>query len=209
MEDILDLYAESYQPAFPVICFDEVPYQMVSETRLPLPMQSGKPQRYDFEYKREGTCNLFMFLQPLVGWRHVKVTDRRTKQDFAFCMHDLAEIHFPEAEKIRVVLDNLNTHTPAAFYETFPPEQARRLTKKLEFHYTPEHSSWLNMAEVEISVLTGQCLDRRLGNQEIIAREVAAWEAERNNSKATIDWRFTIPNARDKLKRLYPIKDEQ
>jgi len=209
MEDILDLYAESYQPAFPVICFDEVPYQMVSETRLPLPMQSGMPQRYDFEYKREGTCNLFMFLQPLVGWRHVKVTDRRTKQDFAFCMHDLAEIHFPEAEKIRVVLDNLNTHTPAAFYETFPPEQARRLTKKLEFHYTPEHSSWLNMAEVEISVLTGQCLDRRLGNQEIIAREVAAWEAERNNSKATIDWRFTIPNARDKLKRLYPIKDEQ
>lgn len=209
MEDILDLYAESYQPAFPVICFDEVPYQMVSETRLPLPMQSGKPQRYDFEYNREGTCNLFMFLQPLVGWRHVKVTDRRTKQDFAFCMHDLAEIHFPEAEKIRVVLDNLNTHTPAAFYETFPPEQARRLTKKLEFHYTPEHSSWLNMAEVEISVLTGQCLDRRLGNQEIIAREVAAWEAERNNSKATIDWRFTIPNARDKLKRLYPIKDEQ
>lgn len=209
MEDILDLYAESYQPAFPVICFDEVPYQMVSETRLPLPMQSGMPQRYDFEYKREGTCNLFMFLQPLVGWRHVKVTDRRTKQDFAFCMHDLAEIHFPEAEKIRVVLDNLNTHTPAAFYETFPPEQARRLTKKLEFHYTPEHSSWLNMAEVEISVLTGQCLDRRLGNQEIIAREVAAWEVERNNSKATIDWRFTIPNARDKLKRLYPIKDEQ
>ena len=209
MEDILDLYAESYQPAFPVICFDEVPYQMVSETRLPLPMQSGTPQRYEFEYKREGTCNLFMFLQPLVGWRHVKVTDRRTKQDFAFCMHDLAEIHFPEAEKIRVVLDNLNTHTPAAFYETFPPEQARRLTKKLEFHYTPEHSSWLNMAEVEISVLTGQCLDRRLGNQEIIAREVAAWEAERNNSKATIDWRFTIPNARDKLKRLYPIKDEQ
>jgi len=209
MEDILDLYAESYQPAFPVICFDEVPYQMVSETRLPLPMQSGMPQRYDFEYKREGTCNLFMFLQPLVGWRHVKVTDRRTKPDFAFCMHDLAEIHFPEAEKIRVVLDNLNTHTPAAFYETFPPEQARRLTKKLEFHYTPEHSSWLNMAEVEISVLTGQCLDRRLGNQEIIARQVAAWEAERNNSKATIDWRFTIPNARDKLKRLYPIKDEQ
>jgi len=191
-----------------VICFDEVPYQMVSETRLPLPMQSGIPQRYDFEYKREGTCNLFMFLQPLVGWRHVKVTDRRTKQDFAFCMHDLAEIHFPEAEKIRVVLDNLNTHTPAAFYETFPPEQARRLTKKLEFHYTPEHSSWLNMAEVEISVLTEQCLDRRLGSQEIVAREVGAWEAERNNIKATIDWRFTIPNARDKLKRLYPIKEE-
>lgn len=209
MEDILDLYAEPYQEAFPTICFDEVPYQLVSETRLPLPLHSGKPMRYDFEYRREGTCNLFMFLQPLVGWRHVKVTDRRTKQDFSFCMHDLVEIHFPEAEKIRVVLDNLNTHTPAAFYETFPPEQARRLTKKLEFHYTPEHSSWLNMAEVEISVLTEQCLDRRLGNQEIVAREVAAWETERNNIKATIDWRFTIPNARDKLKRLYPIRDEQ
>jgi len=172
-------------------------------------MQTGTPQRYDYEYKREGTCNLFMFLQPLLGWRHVKVADRRTKQDFALCMNDLADIHFPEAKKIRVVLDNLNTHTPAAFYETFPPEQARRLTKKLEFHYTPEHSSWLNMAEVEISVLTEQCLDRRLGNQEIVTSEVGAWEVDRNNSKATIDWRFTIPNARDKLKRLYPVKDEQ
>ena len=209
MEDILDLYAEPYQPAFPVICFDEVPYQMVSETRMPLPMQNGTPQRYDFEYKREGTCNLFMFLQPLMGWRHVKVTDRRTKQDFALCMNDLAEIHFPEAEKIRVVLDNLNTHTPAAFYESFPPEQARQLTKKLEFHYTPEHSSWLNMAEVEISVLTEQCLIRRLGSQEIVTREVGAWEVERNNIKATIDWRFTIPNARNKLKRLYPVNDVQ
>ena len=209
MEDLLDLYAEPYQPAFPVICFDEVPYQMVSETRLPLPIQNGTPQRYDYEYKREGTCNLFMFLQPLLGWRHVKVTGRRTKQDFAGCMHDLAEIHFPKAEKIRVALDNLNTHTPAAFYETFPPEQARQLTKKLEFHYTPEHSSWLNMAEVEISVLTEQCLDRRLGSQETVIKEIDAWEAERNNSKATIDWRFTIPNARNKLKRLYPMKDEQ
>lgn len=208
MEDILDLYAEPYQPAFPVICFDEVPYQMVSETRLPLPMQSGRPQRFDFEYKREGTCNLFMFLQPLVAWRHVKVTDRRTKRDFALCMHDLTEIHFPEAERIRVVLDNLNTHTPAAFYETFPPEQARQLTKKLEFHYTPEHSSWLNMAEVEISVLTEQCLNRRLGSKEIVTSEVGAWETARNNIKATIDWRFTIPNARDKLKRLYPVNDE-
>jgi len=150
-----------------------------------------------------------MFLQPLSGWRHVKVTNRRTKQDFAMCMHDLTDIHFPAAKKIRVVLDNLNTHTPAAFYETFPPEQARRLTKKLEFHYTPAHSSWLNMAEVEISVLTQQCLDRRLGNQEIVTSEVGAWEVDRNNSKATIDWRFTIPNARDKLKRLYPVKDEQ
>jgi hypothetical protein len=208
MEDILDLYAEPYQPAFPVICFDEVPYQMVSETRLPLPTQNGKPLRYDFEYQREGTCNLFMFLQPLAGWRHVKVTDRRTKQDFAYCMKDLADIHFPEAKKIRVVLDNLNTHSPAAFYEAFAPEQARQLTKIFEFHYTPEHSSWLNMAEVEISVLTEQCLDRRLGSEETVKREVSAWEAERNATKATIDWRFTIPNARDKLKKLYPVKDE-
>jgi hypothetical protein len=209
MEDILDLYAEPYQPAFPVICFDEVPYQMVSETRLPLPMQTGKPLRFDFEYQREGTCNLFMFLQPLAGWRHVKVTDRRTKQDFAWCMKDVVEIHFPEAKKIRVVLDNLNTHSPAAFYEAFPPEQARQLTRKLEFHYTPEHSSWLNMAEVEISVLTSQCLDRRLSSKKIVESEVGAWEADRNAAKATIDWRFTIPNARDKLKKLYPVREEQ
>jgi hypothetical protein len=208
MEDILDLYAEPYQPAFPVICFDEVPYQLVSEIKEPLPMQNGKPLRYDYEYRREGTCNLFMFLQPLVGWRHVKVTEHRTKPDFAECMQDLVERHFPQAEKIRVVLDNLNTHSPAAFYEAFPPEQARQLTKKLEFHYTPEHSSCLNMAEVEISVLTEQCLDRRLGSEKIVEHEVGAWEAERNIAKATIDWRFTIPNARDKLKKLYPVKDE-
>jgi hypothetical protein len=209
MEDLLDLYAEPYQPTFPVICFDEVPYQMVSETQLPLPMQDGKPLRYDFEYRREGTCNLFMLLQPLAGWRHVKVTDQRTKQDFAWCMKDLVEVHFPQAEKIRVVLDNLNTHSPASFYEAFPPEQARQLTRKLEFHYTPEHSSWLNMAEVEISVLTQQCLDRRLGSQLLVKSEVGAWEGERNTARATIDWRFTIPNARNKLKKLYPVKEEQ
>jgi DDE superfamily endonuclease len=208
MEDILDLYAELFDPLYPVICFDEVPYQMVSETRKPLPLQNGKPRRYDFEYRRGGTCNLFMFLQPLAGWRHVKVTQRRTKQDFARCMHELVEVHFPQAAKIRVVLDNLNTHTPAAFYETFPPEQARRLTKQLEFHHTPEHSSWLNMAEVEISVLTQQCLDRRLGDQELVTREVAAWETQRNAVQAKIDWRFTIPNARDKLRRLYPVQEE-
>lgn len=208
MEDILDLYAEPYQFAFPVICFDEVPYQMVSETKLPLPMRNGKPRRYDYEYRREGTCNLFMFLQPLVGWRHIKVTDQRTKQDFAYCMKDLVDIHFPEAERIRVVLDNLNTHSPAAFYEAFSPQQARYLTKKLEFLYTPEHSSWLNMAEVEISVLTEQGLDRRLASQAIVASEVGAWEIERNAVRATIGWRFTIPNARDKLKKLYPVGEE-
>lgn len=209
MEDILDLYAEPFQLEYPVICFDEIPYQLVSETRQPLPLQAGKPMRYDYEYQRQGTCNLFMFLQPLAGWRHVKVTHRRTKQDFAVCMNDLVEIHCPEAKKIRVVLDNLNTHTPAAFYETFPPAQARHLVRMLEFHYTPEHSSWLNMAEVEISVLTEQCIGRRLGNRKILADEIAAWEIDRNDRKATIDWRFTIPNARDKLKKLYPIKDTE
>jgi hypothetical protein len=181
---------------------------MVSETRLPLPARNGIPGRYDFKYRREGTCNLFMFLQPLTGWRHVKVTYQRTKQDFAWCMKDLVEIHFPEAEKIRVVLDNLNTPSPAAFYEAFSPQQARYLTKKLEFHYTPEHSSWLHMAEVEIAVLTEQCLARRMGSQVIVVNEIGAWESERNTTRATIDWRFTIPNARDKLKKLYPMREE-
>lgn len=184
-----------------------MPYQLISETQQPLPLETGKPLRYDFEYRREGTCNLFLFLQPLAGWRHVKITARRTTQDFAGCMNDLVEEHFPQAKKIRLVCDNLNTHTPAAFYETFPPTQARHLAQKIEFHYTPEHSSWLNMAEVEISVLTEQCLDRRIESVERLTHEVAAWEAERNAAKATIDWRFTIPNARDKLKRLYPIQE--
>lgn len=208
MEDVLDVYAEPYQSEYPVICFDETPYQLVSETRKPLPLQPGKPTRYDYEYRREGTCNMFMFLEPLAGWRHVKVTDQRTKQDFALCMKELVKVHYPEAQKIRVVLDNLNTHTPAALYERYPPEQARQLVRKLEFHYTPKHSSWLNMAEVEISVLSGQCLDRRIGSREDLESEVAAWEKERNTHKATIDWRFTIPNARDKLKRLYPLHDD-
>jgi len=192
-----------------VVCFDEFPYQLISETRQPLPLETGKPLRYDFEYRREGTCNVFLFLQPLAGWRHVKITARRTTQDFAVCMNDLVDEHLPEAKKIRLVCDNLNTHTPAAFYETFPPAHARHLAQKIEFHYTPEHSSWLNMAEVEISVVTAQCLDRRIGSVERLTREVAAWETERNVAKATIDWRFTIPNARDKLKKLYPIKETE
>ena len=154
MEDILDLYAEPFQPEYPVICFDVVPYQLVSETRQPLPLQAGKPMRYDYEYQRQGTCNLFMFLQPLAGWRHVKVTTRRTKQDFALCMHDLVEIHCPEAKKIRVVLDNLNTHTPAALYDAFSPDEASRLMRKLCFQFTPQHGSWLNVAEIEISILS-------------------------------------------------------
>jgi hypothetical protein len=209
MEDLLDLYAEPYQVDYPVVCFDEVPYQLVSEIRKPLPLRSGKPSRYDYEYRREGTCNLFMFLEPLAGWRHVKVTAQRTKQDFAICMNEAIEVHWPQAKKVRVVLDNLNTHTPASLYETFHPQKARHLVRKLEFHYTPKHSSWLNMAEVEISVLTQQCLDRRLGHQALLINEITAWETERNENQATIDWRFTIPNARDKLKRLYPVIDLQ
>ena len=205
MEDILDLYAQPYQPRYPVVCFDELPYQLISEKTKPRPIQPGQPERYDYEYRREGRCNLFLWLQPLAGWRHVKVTQQRTKQDFARGMLELVELHLPEADTIRLVLDNLNTHSPASFYEAFPADQARRLAQKIEFHYTPKHSSWLNMAEVEISVLYGQCLDRRLAKVEAVEREVAAWQTQRNVQKATIDWRFTIPRARDKLKHLYPV----
>ena len=204
MEDTLDLYAEPYDPRYPHVCFDEVPYQLVAETRIPLPMQPGKPERYDYEYRRNGTCNLFVFFQPLAGWRQVKVTERRTKLDFAQCMKELVDVLFPEAEQIRVTLDNLNTHTPAALYEAFEAAEARRLVRKLEFRYTPKHGSWLNMAEIEISVLTGQCLDRYIPDVTILKREVAAWQEERNARQATIDWQFTTAKARDKLKRLYP-----
>jgi hypothetical protein len=204
MEDILDLYAESYDPARPLICFDEFPYQMVAEKRLPLPLQQGKPARYDYEYRRMGTCNLFMFFQPRAGWRHVKVTERRTKQDFAHCMKDLVDAHFPEAEVIRVVLDNLNTHTPASLYEAFTPQEARRIFRKLEFHYTPTHASWLNMAEIEISVLDRQCLDRRLPEMTLVSSEVFAWVNQRNQQRAMVDWQFTNSNARSKLEYLYP-----
>ena len=204
MEDILDLYAKSDDPARPLICFDEFPYQLVAEKRLPLPLQPGKPARYDYEYRRMGNCNLFMFFQPQAGWRHVEVTQRRTKQDFAYCMKDLVDSHFPEAEVIRVVLDNLNTHTPAALYEVFAPEEARRLVRKLEFHFTPTHASWLNMAEIEISVLDRQCLDRRLPEITQVRSEVNAWQDRRNQQRATVDWQFTSVKARSKLQYLYP-----
>jgi hypothetical protein len=174
MEDLLDLYAEDFDPLRPVVCFDELPYQLVAETCLPLPMQPGKPLRYDYEYRRNGTCNLFMFFQPLAGWRHVEVTEQRTKRDFAYQMKALVDVHFPQAEVIRVVLDNLNTHSPAALYEVFEPQEARRIVRKLEFHYTPKHGSWLNMAEIEISVLDRQCLDRRLAEISIVRSEVLA-----------------------------------
>lgn len=204
MEDILDLYAEEYMADYPVVCFDESPYQLISETRPRVEAQSGRLERIDYEYKREGSCNLFLFFQPLQAWRHVSVTNRRTKQDFALQMRELVDVHFPNASLISVVLDNLNTHTKASLYEAFEAKEAKRLADKLEFRYTPKHGSWLNMAECEFAVLMGQCLDRRLGTQERVLHEITAWEQERNTNKGTVNWRFTTQTARKKLHRLYP-----
>jgi hypothetical protein len=204
MEDVLDLYAEPPDPLRPRLCFDELSYQLVSEARAPVPAAPGRPARVDYEYRREGTCNLFLLARPEAGWRHVEVTDRRTHRDFAEQMRFAVDVLFPEAELLRIVLDNLNTHTPAALYAAFPPEEARRIAREIEFHYTPKHGSWLNMAEVELSVLSGQCLDRRLPDTDTARREVATWEAERNAARATIDWRFTTADARLKLHDLYP-----
>jgi hypothetical protein len=204
MEDVLYLYAEPYDPMRPVVCFDESPIQLIGEVREPLPVQPGQPARYDYHYKRNGTRNLFMFFQPLRGWRHVKITEHHTTQDYAQCMKDLVDVHFPEAEVIRVVQDNLNTHTPWALYDVFEPQEAKRLLDHLEFHYTPKHASWLDMAEIEFSVLNKQCLNRRIGNETTLQQEVATWEDIRNVAKATVNWRFTSTNARLKLRRLYP-----
>ena len=206
MEDVLELYSESFDPSCPVVCFDERPVQLLGEVRQPLPPQPGQPQRIDYEYRRNGTCNLFTYFQPLAGWRHVEVTDRRTKQDFAYCMKSLVDVHFPLAESIRVVIDNLNIHTPAALYETFEAKEARRILKNLEFHYTPKHGSWLNQVEIELSVLSRQCLERRIPDQETLKQEITAWEESRNQARATVAWRFTTTDARAKLQRLYPSK---
>jgi transposase len=206
MEDVLDLYAEPYSSFRPVVCFDERPVQLLGEVRQPFPPRPGQPQRIDYEYHRNGTCNLFTYFQPLAGWRHVEVTDRRTKQDFAYCMKSLVDVHFPLAEIIRVVIDNLNIHTPAALYETFEAKEARRILKNLEFHYTPKHGSWLNQVEIELSVLSRQCLERRIPDQETLKQEITAWEESRNQARATVAWRFTTTDARVKLQRLYPSK---
>ena len=204
MEDVLDLYAESDDPCYPQVCFDESPVQLTSATRRPLPARPGQPECYDCEYKREGTANLFLFVQPLRGWRQVNVTQQRTKQDFAQQMRLLVDGYFPAAERIRLVVDNLNTHTPAALYETFAPAEARRITRKLEFHYTPKHGSWLNMAECELAVLAGQCLDRRISTIDTLREEIAAWQGPRNQCQTKIHWQFGTEVARVKLKRLYP-----
>ena len=205
MEDILDLYAKPYDPKRPLVCFDEHMMQLIIEKRQPLPATLKHPERYDYEYKRNGTCNLFLFFQPLGGWRHVRVTKQRTKTDFAHCMKYLADEAFPQAEVIVVVLDNLNTHGPVALYETFEPAEAKRILDRVEFHYTPKHGSWLNMVEIEIGVLCKQCLADRIPDTDSLRREIAAWEAERNEQKATVNWQFTSIDARNKLKRLYPL----
>jgi hypothetical protein len=204
MEDVLDLYAEPYDTRRPKVNFDEKSVQLIAETRTSLPAQPGQPARIDYEYQRNGTANLFVMCEPQAGWRHVVVTERRTKHDFAYQMQWLVEERYPNAEVIRVVLDQLNTHRPASLYDTFPPAEARRIRKRLEFHYTPKHGSWLNMAEIELSVLHRQCLDRRLPDVPTLTQEVHAYERRRNRQRATIDWQFTTQHARTKLHRLYP-----
>jgi len=204
MEDILDLYAEPYDPKRPLVCFDEKMVQLIAETRRPLPMKLGQPERFDYEYRRKGTRNLFVFFQPLAGWRHVEITERRTKIDLAHSMRYLVDVLFPDADRILVVQDNLNTHTPAALYEAFEPIEAKRILNHLEFHYTPKHGSWLNMVEIEIGILSKQCLGDRIPDESNLRREIAAWEASRNERRATVDWRFTSSDARTRLKRLYP-----
>jgi transposase len=207
MEDILGVYTRPYDPKRPLVCLDEVSKQLIGETRCPRPMQPGRPARYDYEYERRGTANLFLWCEPLRGRRHVTVTERRTKLDWARVIKDLVDVYYPEAEKIVLVLDNLNTHTPASLYEAFLPAEARRLAERLEIHYTPKHGSWLNIAEIELSTLSGQCLDRRIPDRKTLEREVAAWEAERNAFGGAVNWQFTTEDARVKLKRLYPSID--
>jgi len=204
MEDVLDLYNEPYDPKRPVVCFDERPYQLVEEVRLPIPTEPGQAERYDYEYKRNGVVNLFALFEPLAGWRHIEVTQRRTKIDFAKQLKELVDVHYRDAEVIRLVVDNLNIHTPSTLYEAFAPQEARRIIQKLEFHYTPKHASWLNQVEIELSVLSRQCLERRIPNAETLTSEIAAWEKQRNQQKASVYWGFQTKDARRKMQRLYP-----
>jgi hypothetical protein len=205
MEEVLEVYTLPQDPACPLVCMDEASKQLVGETRVPLPMRPGDNTHYDYEYVRNGVANLFMFCAPLLGWRHVTVTERRTRVDWAAAMRDLVDVYFPSAPKIRVVLDNLNTHVAGSLYEAFTPAEARRILDRLELHHTPKHGSWLNMAEIEFSVLSRQCLDRRIPDHDTLIREIAAWEAPRNSAQATMEWRFTTADARIKLTHLYPI----
>lgn len=204
MEDVLELYAESPDDRHPVVCFDETPRQLIGASRVPVAAKPGKPARVDYEYVRNGTANVFMFVDAHRPWRHAKVTDHRAARDFAECMRDLVDQHYPKAERIRVVLDNPSTHTPAALYETLEPGEARRILRRLEFHYTPKHASWLNMVEIEIGVMVSQCLDRRIPSKTMLVTEVKAWQRRRNRDRARIKWLFTVNRARAKLGRAYP-----
>lgn len=209
MEDVLDLYSEAPDPRRPVVSFDETPTQLIGEVRSPIPAKPGHTERYDYEYRRNGTANIFVFVDVNQPWRHVKVTERRANPDFARCMRDLVDVHYPEADVVRVVLDNLSTHTPAALYETFPAEEARRILRRIEFHYTPKHASWLNMVEIEIGILARQCLDRRIPTFEMLVEETGAWVEDRNEKGAKIEWMFDVQAARMKLGKSYPEVDKE
>jgi hypothetical protein len=203
MERVLDVYKRPFDPRYPVVCMDESPKQLIAETRAPIPASSGQPIKHDYEYRRCGMCNIFLACEPLAGNRMVKVTERKTKQDWAYFLEEIAD-HYKTAEKITLVIDNLNTHDPGSFYEAFPPDKAKAMWDRFEFVYTPKHGSWLNMAEIELNVLTGQCLKRRMDDIEFVRKEVLAWENNRNNKNAKVNWQFTTEDARIKLVRLYP-----
>jgi hypothetical protein len=205
MEDVLDVYQQPIDPTRPLICLDETSRQVLAETRAALPLAPGRPARHDPEYARQGVVNVFLVTDPLRGWRQVRISNQRTRLDWASCVQELVDVHYPNAERIVLVLDQLNTHSPASLYEAFPPSEAKRLADKLEIHYTPKHGSWLNMAEIELSVLQRQCLNRRFGDRTTLEAEAAAWVVARNHVTASIDWRFTTDDARLKLKRLYPV----
>ncbi len=207
MEETLDLYQQPYDEDEPLVCFDESSKQLIAETREPIPMKQGEVQRFDTEYERNGTANLFMFFEPLGNWRYVEVTEQRTKIEFAPCMKALVDDFLPDAQLIHVVMDNLNTHKLASLYEAFPAQEAHRIARQLQLHYTPKHGSWLNMAEIELSILSRQCLSQRIPEKQTLEDEVKAWHTDRNTSGATINWRFTTKDARIKLKRLYPSFD--
>ena len=204
MEDVLEVYQRPHDPEYPLVCLDETSKQLIAETRVPIPAKPGQPVRCDYEYERNGTANLFMMFAPLEGWRHVEVTDRHTAVDYAKVLKDLSDTQFRKAKKITLVQDNLNIHKPASLYEAFPAAEARRLVERFEWHSTPKHGSWMNMAESELSVLSGQCLDRRIADKQTLVEEVAAWQHSRNNNHVKTDWQFTTADARVKLKRLYP-----
>jgi hypothetical protein len=205
MEDVLDVYKRPYNERYPVVCMDETNKQQIKEVRAPIPAEPGKPERFDTEYERNGTSNIFLSFEPLKGKRNLKVTNHRKKTDWAHFIKEVVDDDYPDAEKIVLVMDNLNTHAGSSLYETFAPVEAKRILDKLEIHYTPKHGSWLNIAEIELSHLSRQCLDRRIPDQETMIRETTAWRDERNNRKVKVDWQFTTTDARIKLKKLYPV----